>query len=186
MDAHRWLRWRHRRRPVSAAARMIASWDATVRLPVRAHLLWLAQQITEARTTAQAALDGPAAAQERLPQVLDLDLAPQLVADHMPSGARQLAEAVREARRAVRQLTTAPRSARRTLTRLVDDLERAEVLFARACNDVRGADLASADLTHLYLGGLRWDSATQWPAGWWDRVRAGSEPVDGGQQIRDY
>ncbi|MEU5196092.1 hypothetical protein AB0G86_18880 [Streptomyces scabiei] len=39
----------------TAAARTLASWDAAV----RAHLLWLAQQISEARTTAQTALDQP-------------------------------------------------------------------------------------------------------------------------------
>ncbi|MFJ5817361.1 hypothetical protein ACIQGT_26205 [Streptomyces sp. NPDC093108] len=62
MDTARWMPWRPRRLLVTAAARTIASWDAVVRLPARAHLLWLAQQITEARTTAQATLDPPEAA----------------------------------------------------------------------------------------------------------------------------
>jgi hypothetical protein len=102
--------WRPRRLLVTAAARTIASWDAVVRLPARAHLLWLAQQITEARTTAQATLDPPEAVPARLPDVLDLALAPQLLADHMPVGAQQLADALRAARRTAGQLAAAPRS----------------------------------------------------------------------------
>ncbi|MFF3958485.1 hypothetical protein ACFYY1_35510 [Streptomyces sp. NPDC001890] len=174
------------RRPVTAAARTIASWDAVVRLPARAHLLWLVQQITEARTTAQAALNQPEAAHARLPDVLDLTLAPQLHADHMPAGSQQLVDALRAARRTAGQLAAAtPRAARRTLTRLADDLVQAEALLERACHDVRGADLRTADLTHLYLGGLRWNSATQWPVPWRDQIRADSDPVEGGHKVRD-
>ena len=188
MDAapwDRWMPWR-RRRPVTAAARTIASWDAAVRLPVRAHLLWLAQQISEARTTAQAALDQPQAARTRLPDVLDLTLAPQLHAAHMPAGAQQLADAVHAARRSAGQLATAtPRAARRTLTHLADDLAQADELLERACHDVRGADLSSADLTHLYLGGLRWDESTRWPEQLREQIRTGSDLVDGIHQLRD-
>jgi hypothetical protein len=172
------------RRPVAAAARTIATWDATVRLPVRAHLLWLAQQITEARTTAQDALDQTETALPRLPDVLDLTLAPQLHAEHMPPGAQQLADAVHAARRTAVAPAT-PRAARRTLTHLADDLARAEELLERACHDVRGADLRSADLTHLYLGGLRWDESTRWPEQQREHIRAASDPVDGIRQIRD-
>ncbi|MFD8710934.1 hypothetical protein OH797_38085 (plasmid) [Streptomyces anulatus] len=43
------------------------------------------------------------------------------------------------------------------------DLAKADETFDRVCNDVRRADLRTADLTHLYLGGLRWDTTTQWP-----------------------
>lgn len=188
MDAapwDRWMPWR-RRRPVTAAARTIASWDAAVRLPVRAHLLWLAQQISEARTTAQAALDQPQVARTRLPDVLDLTLAPQLHAAHMPAGAQALADAVRAARRSAGQLATVtPRAARRTLTRLADDLAQADELLERACHDVRGADLSSADLTHLYLGGLRWDESTRWPEQLREQIRTGSDLVDGIHQLRD-
>ncbi|MFE9250938.1 hypothetical protein [Streptomyces sp. NPDC007088] len=133
MNTPRWMSWR--RRPLAAAARTIADWDATVRLPVRAHLLWLAQQITEARTTAQATLDQPETARGRLPDVLDLTLAPKLHAEHMPPGAQQLADAVHAARRTA-VAPAAPRAARRTLTRLADDLVQAEQLLARACHDV--------------------------------------------------
>lgn len=186
MDAARWMPWRRRQRPVAAAARTIASWDATARLHVRAHLLWLAQQISEARTAAQAALDQPEAAHASLPDVLDLTLAPQLHADHMPSGAQQLAHAVHQARRAAGQLATAtPRAARRTLTRLADDLVRADAFLERACHDVRGADLRSADLTHTYLGGLRWDDSTRWPEQQREQIRTGSDLVDGIHQIHD-
>lgn len=181
----RWMPWR-RRQPLTAAARTIASWDAAVRLPVRAHLLWLAQQISEAHTTAQTALDQPQEAHTRLPDVLDLTLAPQLQADHMPSGAQQLADAVRGARRNAGQLATAtPRAARRTLTRLAADLAQADELLERACHDVRGADLRSADLTHLYLGGLRWDDSTRWPEQQREQIRTDSDLVDGIHQIRD-
>jgi len=177
--------WR-RRRPVAEAARTIASWDAAIRLQARAHLLWLAQQISEARTTAQAALDQPQAAPARLPDVLDLTLAPQLHADHMPSGAQQLADAVHEARRAAGQLATAtPRAARRTLTRLADDLAQADEFLEHACHDVRGADLRSADLTHLYLGGLRWNESTQWPERQREQIDTDSDLIDGIHQIRD-
>lgn len=186
VDAARWMPWRPRRRPVAAAARTIASWDATVRLQARTHLLWLAQQISEARTTAQAALDQPAS-RSRLTDVLDFTLAPQLHAEHMPSGAQQLADALHEACRAAGQLAAAtPRAARRTLTRLADDLARAEELLERACHDVRGADLRSADLTHLYLGGLCWDESTRWPEQQREQIRTSSDPVgDGIHQIRD-
>ncbi|MFC8019106.1 hypothetical protein [[Kitasatospora] papulosa] len=182
MNAARWVPWH--RRPVAAAARTIATWDATVRLPVRTHLLWLAQQITEARTTARTARDQPQAL-TRLPDVLDLDLAPQLHAEHMPPGAQQLAAAVHAARRAAAS-PAAPRAVRRTLTRLADDLAQAEELLEHACNDVRGADLRSADLTYLYLSGLRWDESTRWPEQQREHIRALSDPVDGIRQIRDH
>lgn len=104
----------------------------------------------------------------------------------MPAGAQQLADALRAARRTAGQLAAAtPRAARRTLTRLADDLVQAQALIERACHDVRGADLRTTDLTHLYLGGLRWNSATQWPAPWRDQIRADSDPVDGDHQVRD-
>ncbi|MFI1189405.1 hypothetical protein [Streptomyces californicus] len=172
------------RRPVAAAARTIATWHATVRLPVRPHLLWLAQQITEARTTVKAALDQPEAARTSLSDVLDLTLAPQLHAEHMPPGAQQLADAAHAARRAV-AAPASSRAARRTLTRLANDLAQAEELLKHACHDVRGADLRSADLAHLYLGGLRWDESTQWPEQQREHIRATSHPVDGICQIRD-
>ncbi|MCX4681321.1 hypothetical protein OG413_45270 [Streptomyces sp. NBC_01433] len=179
MDTARWMPWR---RPLTTAARTIASWDPAVRLQSRAHLLWLAQQLTEARTTAHSARGRP----HSLLAVLDLTLAPQLYADHMPAGAQQLTDALRAARRTAGHLAAAtPRAARRTLTHLTDDLIQAEVLLEHACNDVRGADLRTADLTYLYLGGLRWNSATQWPAPWRDQIRADSDPVDGGHQVRD-
>lgn len=186
MDTARWMPWRPRRRPLTAAARTIASWAPAVRLQARAHLLWLAQQVTEARTTAQSALDQPGAARARLPEVLDFTLAPQLRADHMPDGAQQLADALRAARRTAGQLAAAPpRAGRRTLTRLTNDLGQARTLLEQACHDVRGADLRSVDLTHLYLGGLRWNAATQWPAPWREQIRADSDPVNGGHQVRD-
>lgn len=175
-----------RRRPIAAAARTIASWDAAVRLPVRAHLLFLVQQITEARRKAQAALGESAPSLVRLPDALDITVPHRLRDDALPDGAEQLIAAVNQARQHTEQLATAtPRSARRTLQRLADDLTRAEKRLDHAANDVCGADLSGADLTHLYLGGLRWNSATQWPAKWRDQVRADSDPVDGGHQLRD-
>ncbi|MGC5266696.1 hypothetical protein ACPXCO_37415 [Streptomyces cyaneofuscatus] len=186
MDTARWMPWRARRRPLATAARTIASWDPAVRLQSRAHLLWLTQQFTEARTTAHSAIAQPGAARTRLPDVLDLTLAPQLYAAHMPAGAQQLTDALRAAHSTAGQLAAAtPRAARRTLTRLTDDLGHAQELLEHACHDVRGADLRAADPTHLYLGGLRWDSATQWPAPWDEQIRATSDPVNGGHRIRD-
>ncbi|MFE7431200.1 hypothetical protein [Streptomyces sp. NPDC057545] len=79
----------------------------------------------------------------------------------------------------------AHRAARRTLTRLADDLAQAEELLERACHDVRGANLRSADLTHLYLGGLRCDESTRWPEQQREHIRTASDPVDGIRQIRD-
>jgi hypothetical protein len=104
----------------------------------------------------------------------------------MPSGAQQLADAVHEARRNAGQLAAAtPRAARRTLTRLADDLAQADELLEHACHDVRGADLSSADLTHLYLGGLRWDESTRWPEPQREQMRTGSDLVERVYQIRD-
>ncbi|MFV6049985.1 hypothetical protein ACNPQN_32805 [Streptomyces sp. NPDC056297] len=175
--------WRPRRRPLTTAARTIASWDPAVRLQSRAHLLWLAQQLTEARTTAHSARGRP----HSLLAVLDLTLAPQLYADHMPAGAQQLTEALRAARRTAGHLAAAtPRAARRTLTRLTGDLAQADEILERACHDVRGGDLRFADLTHLYLGGLRWDESTRWPEQQHEQIRTSSDLVDGIYQIRDH
>jgi hypothetical protein len=58
-------------------------------------------------------------------------------------------------------------------------------IFECVCNDVRGADLRAADLSHAYLGGIRWDAATQWPVQWSDRIRPASAPVDGVLQVGD-
>ncbi|MFJ5951446.1 hypothetical protein [Streptomyces noursei] len=182
-------RWFTRRRPglpLSAAAHTIASWDAATRLQTRGQLLWLAQQITEARRMAQAALDQSAPSPVRLPDALDITVPPQLRAPALPDGAEQLAAAVNRVRHDAERLSSAtPRSARGILQRLADDLTQADKWLDRAGNDVCGADLSAADLTHLYLGGLRWDAATQWPAGWRDQLRATSDPVDGGHQVRD-
>ncbi|MEU7031888.1 hypothetical protein AB0A60_34975 [Streptomyces sp. NPDC046275] len=179
----RHLPWR--RRPIAAAARTIASWSAATRLQTRGHLLWPAQQITEARRAAQGALDHPDRSLATVPDTLDITLPPQ-VREAGPGG-EQLALALRQARREAEQLATAaPRIIRRTLRRLAADLAEAEATFDRVCNDVRGADLRTADLTHLYLGGLRWDAATQWPDAWRERIRAASDPVDGIHQIRDH
>ncbi|GAA2720407.1 MULTISPECIES: hypothetical protein [Streptomyces] len=179
----RHLPWR--RRPVAAAARTIASWNAVTRLQTRGHLLWPAQQITEARRAARDALDHPDRSLATLPDTLDITLPPQ-VRDAGP-GPEQLNRALRQARHDAEQLATAtPRIIRRTLRRLVADLAEADETFDRVCNDVSGADLRTADLTHLYLGGLRWDAATQWPAGWREQIRAASDPVDGIHQIRDH
>ena len=135
---------------------------------------------------AQAALGQPAPSLVRLPDALDITVSPQLRNAALPVGAEQLAAAVSQARQDAEQLAIAtPRSARRTLQRLADDLTRAEKRLDRAGNDVCGADLSTADFTHLYLGGLRWNSATQWPAGWREQIRAASAPVDGGHQVRD-
>lgn len=183
----RLLSWR--RRPLAAAAGTIASWSAATRLQTRGHLLWLAQQITEARRAAQGALNDPEQPLAAVPDTLDITLPPQ-VRDAGPGaepGAEPLALALRQARRDARQfVTAAPRTIRRTLRRLAADLAEAEVRFDRVCNDVRGADLRTADLTHLFLGGLRWDAATQWPGAWRDRIRAASDPVDGIHQVRDH
>ena len=181
--ASRRLPWR--RRPVAAAAQTIASWSAVTRLQTRGHLLWPAQQITEARQAAQAALDHPDRSLATLPDTLDITIPPQ-VRDAGP-GAEHLTTALRQARCDAEQLATAtPRTIRRTLRHLAADLAEAAETFDRVCNDVRGADLRTADLTHLYLGGLRWDAATQWPDAWRDQIRAASDPVDGIHQIRDH
>ena len=117
--------------------------------------------------------------------MLDITIPPQ-VRDAGP-GAEQLTLALRQARRDAEQLATAtPRTIRRTLRHLAADLAEADETFDRACNDVCAADLRTADLTHLYLGGLRWDAATHWPDAWRDQVRAASDPVDGIHQIRDH
>ena len=179
----RHLPWR--RRPVAAAVRTIACWSAVTRLQTRGHLLWAAQLIAEAQRTAQGVLDDPDRSLATVPDTLDITLPPQ-VRDAGP-GPEQLTVALRQARRDAGQLATAPpRIIRRTLRRLAADLAEAETTFDRVCNDVRGADLRTADLTHLYLGGLRWDAATQWPDAWRDRIRAASDPVDGIHQIRDH
>lgn len=177
------LPWR--RRPIAAAARTLASWNAVTRLQIRGHLMWPAQQITEARRAAQGALDDPDRSPATVADTLDITLPPQ-IRDAGP-GAEQLALALRHAHRDAGQLATAaPRITRRTLRRLAADLAEAEATFDRVCNDVRGADLRTADLTHLYLGGLRWDAATQWPDAWRERIRTASIPVDGIHQIRDH
>jgi hypothetical protein len=181
--ASRHLPWR--RRPVAAAARIIASWSAVTRLQTRGHLLWAAQQITEARRAAQDALDHPDRALATVPDTLDITLPPQ-VRDAGP-GAEQLALALHQVRLDAEQLaTTTPRAIRRTIRRLAADLAETDETFDRVCNDVRGADLRTADLTHLYLGGLRWDAATQWPDASRDQIRAVSDPVNGIHQIRDH
>ncbi|MEU1076280.1 MULTISPECIES: hypothetical protein [unclassified Streptomyces] len=190
MNTAAWLAYvsRHlpwRRRPVAAAARTIASWNAATRLQTRGHLLWAAHQIAEARRAAQDALDHPGRSITTVADTLDITLPPQ-VRDAGP-GAEQLALVLRQARRDAEQLATAtPRIIRSTLRRLATDLAEADETFDRVCNDVRRADLRTVDLTHLYLGGLRWDAATLWPDAWCDRIRAASDPVDGIHQIRDH
>ncbi|MGP3951283.1 hypothetical protein [Streptomyces sp. 7N604] len=196
------VRRRHQR-PVAAAARMVAAWDATMRLETRGHLLWLAHQLTEARRAAQAAVDdldktlaGPGGGSRRagLAGLLDaLELAAPPNVQHVgnrrsPQGAEQLMAAVRQARREASQLTSTPRrSARRMLTALVDDLAEACETFDNVCNDFCGADLRAAVLSHAYLGGIRWDAATRWPAERADQVRSASAQADapGSFQIRD-
>lgn len=56
------------------------------------HLLWLAQQITEARTTAQAVLDQSETALTRLPDVLGLTLAAQRCPAHAARAAADIEE----------------------------------------------------------------------------------------------
>ncbi|MFB7836126.1 hypothetical protein [Streptomyces sp. NPDC056056] len=147
--------------------------------------MWPAQQIAEARRAVQGALEDPDRSLATLPDTLDITLPPQ-VRDAGP-GAEQLATVLHQARHDAGQLATAaPRIIRRMLRRLAADLAEAEATFDRVCNDVRGADLRTADLTHLYLGGLRWDAATQWPDAWRDQIHAASDLVDGIHQIRDH
>ncbi|MFE2852711.1 hypothetical protein ACFXJO_16470 [Streptomyces lavendulae] len=154
-------------------------------MQTRRHLMWPAQQISEARRAVQGALDDPDHSLATLPDTLDITLPPQ-VRDAGP-GADQLATALRQAHRDAGQLATAaPRIIRRTLRRLAADLAEAEATFDHVCNDVRGGDLRTADLSHLYLGGLRWDAATQWPEAWRDQIRAASDLVDGIHQVRDH
>ncbi|WP_371591210.1 hypothetical protein [Streptomyces sp. NBC_00470] len=181
-----WWMPRKRERPVAAATRTIASWDASVRLRVRASLLWLAQQITEARMAAEEAVEHPGTTGGRLAQVLDISLDPQLQTKGMPPGARQFDAAVRDARRIAEQLqSSSDRRARRAIARLASGLAQAERDLEYACSEVRGADLTGTDLTHLYLGGVCWDEATQWPEHWGDRVRSESDHVDGVYRVRD-
>ncbi|MDI9889110.1 hypothetical protein QMZ92_33420 [Streptomyces sp. HNM0645] len=102
MNTAAWLTYvsRHlprRRRPVAVAAQAIASWSAVTRLQARGHLLWPAQQITEARRATQAALDDPDRSLATVPDTLDITFPPQ-VRDAGP-GAEQLARALRQARR---------------------------------------------------------------------------------------
>ncbi|MET8680950.1 hypothetical protein ABZW18_26065 [Streptomyces sp. NPDC004647] len=178
--------WRRPQRPVAAAARMLASWDARTRLEARGPLLWLAQQLSEARRVAQAAVDDPDEPLTGLLDALDVAVPPRVQDVGGPDGAEQLAAAVRQARREAAHLASAaPRSARRTLMRLAGDLAEACGTFDRVCNDVLGADLRAADLSHVYLGGIRWDDATQWPAQWADRISAASACTDGSFQVRD-
>ncbi|MCZ1011945.1 hypothetical protein O1L68_40255 [Streptomyces lydicus] len=164
----------------------MASWDATLRLENRGMLLWLAQQITEARRVAQAVLDQTDRPYPALQDALDITVPPQVRHAAASAGAEQLAAALQQARRDVERLATAtPRSARRTLTRLAGDLAEADEAFDRVCNDVLGADLRAVDLDHAYLGGLRWDDTTQWPTGWRDRMSDASDSAKGVHQVRD-
>jgi uncharacterized protein YjbI with pentapeptide repeats len=46
-----------------------------------------------------------------------------------------------------------------------------------ALQDFTKADLRNVDLTGIQLEGLRWSSATQWPANWADQVKLDSVEV---------
>ncbi|MGZ2358450.1 hypothetical protein LRE75_17390 [Streptomyces sp. 372A] len=179
----RHLPWR--RRPVARAARTIASWHAVTRVRTRGHLLWPAQQIAEARNAARTALNHPERSLATVSDTLDITVPPQV----RDAGAdtEQFTLALRRARRETEQLATAtPRAIRRTLRRLTVDLAEAAEILDRVCNDVRGADLRTANLANLYLDGLRWDAATQWPAAWRDQIHAASDLVNGIHQIREH
>lgn len=189
MNAATWwkhLGFRHQLRPVSATTDlMIAEWDDTTRLRSRGHLLWLAQQLAEARRAAQAARDEPDTPLVDLIEALELAVPPQ-VRTLSPDSTEQLITVMGQTRHKITQhATAAARSRRKILAAVTADLTAAAEAMDRACNDVSGADLRETDLSYVHLGGIRWTASTQWPAAWAERIRAASTNTAGTYQIRD-
>jgi len=50
----------------------------------------------------------------------------------------------------------------------------------QVADDFIGADLRSASLDGVSLEGIRWSTATRWPADWEERIRAGSFELEPG------
>ncbi|HXV94829.1 MAG TPA: hypothetical protein VD813_16105 [Pseudonocardia sp.] len=60
------------------------------------------------------------------------------------------------------------------------DLRCARDVLHRIADDFTDADLGAVSLTGVRLDGIRWSSATRWPIGWEDRIRAASVEVGPG------
>lgn len=178
----RHLPWR--RRPVAAAVRTIACWSAVTRLQTRGHLMWAAQLIAEARRAAQGVLDDPDRSLATVADTLDVTLPPRSA---MPARA-QNSSPLPCARPAATPGNSPPphRVSSAERSDAWPPISRRRRRRSTACATTSAEQTCTADLTHLYLGGLRWDAATQWPDAWREWIRTASIPVDGIHQIRDH